>query len=29
VWLKARRVTRFVAGSEVRDEVAEDPAAAI
>ncbi|MFM2068320.1 MAG: hypothetical protein RLZZ584_3229 [Pseudomonadota bacterium] len=29
VWLKARRVTRFVAGAEVRAEVAEDPAAAI
>ncbi|MEY2689176.1 MAG: hypothetical protein RL375_3374, partial [Pseudomonadota bacterium] len=29
VWLKARRVTRFVAGTEVHAEVAEDPAAAI
>lgn len=29
VWLKARRVTRFVAGGEVNAEVAEDPAAAI
>ena len=29
VWLKARRVTRFVAGSEVHAEVAEDPAAVI
>ncbi|MDP4301219.1 sulfate/molybdate ABC transporter ATP-binding protein [Leptothrix discophora] len=29
VWLKARRVTRFVAGGDVRQDVAEDPAAAI
>ncbi|MGY0196745.1 sulfate/molybdate ABC transporter ATP-binding protein [Leptothrix sp. BB-4] len=29
VWLKARRVTRFVAGGDVRQDTAEDPAAAI
>jgi sulfate transport system ATP-binding protein len=29
VWLKARRVTRFVAGGDIRQDVAEDPAAAI